>query len=165
MPPKPVAIVLGARVYPDGSASLALQRRSLHACHLFHEGTVDRIVACGGLGGDIPSQAEVIREICLSRNVPESAIRLDDQSQTTRENLGFAKPIVESMGRDRVIVVTDRYHAMRALLTARRFGMTATASWPRNTGVRVSRRMRGYLREIPATLWYLSTVWPGSGKP
>ncbi|MEC3862698.1 YdcF family protein [Mesobacterium sp. TK19101] len=148
----PTAIVLGAAVWPGGQPSPTLRRRALHAARLWHRGKVGTIIACGGLGQHPPSEAEVIRDLCIAEGVDPAAIRLEDRSATTEENLRLALPLLETR---QVIIVTDHYHAPRARLVARRLGLDARSSSPPLRGSKPRAQIKAGLREIPAYLWYL----------
>jgi uncharacterized SAM-binding protein YcdF (DUF218 family) len=124
-----VALVLGAKVLPDGSPSPSLRRRACHAAKLWHAGQVERIIACGG--GQPVSEAQVIRDICLQAGVAPQAITLEPRSATTLENLLFAKPLLDPEQTQHVVIVTDAYHAPRAALVAKRLGMRAQSDCPR----------------------------------
>lgn len=154
-PSTAVAVVLGAAVLPGERASPTLDRRARHAAQLCLEGAVGAIIASGGIGKHPPSEAEMIRRICVDMGVPAATLHLEDRSATTAENLAFARPILSRLGATAVVIVTDRYHAPRALLAARRLGISTTASCPNPTGTPPLRILRQYLREIPAFLWYL----------
>ena len=53
-----------------------------------------------------------------------------------------------------VMIVSDWYHTPRALLIAKRAGLSAEASSPRLSGARIWPQLKGALREIPAYLLY-----------
>jgi uncharacterized SAM-binding protein YcdF (DUF218 family) len=114
------------------------------------QGKADRLIACGGIGHHPPSEAEVIRQICLEQGVRPEKIILEGRSRNTRENLSFAVPILRKLGATRVILVTDRYHAPRALMIARRLGIKASASCPAPSGTGRLNRLKSTIREIPA---------------
>ncbi|MDX8347095.1 YdcF family protein [Cognatiyoonia sp. IB215446] len=135
-------LVLGAAVWSQGP-SPTLRRRSLHAATLWHKGAAPIIVACGGTGQHPPSEAAAIRDLLREADVPADAIRLEDQSTTTLENIRNALPLLP--GR-RVIIVTDTYHARRAKMVARHFGLRATLDCPRSD----RRHIRQHLRELIA---------------
>lgn len=139
-----IAVVLGAAVWPGERPSPTLARRALHAVTLYEAGAVDAILGCGGIGRHPPCEAEVILRLCRGAGVPETALLLEQESSTTRQNLLNAKPIVERLGACAVIV-TDLYHAPRARLVARQIGLAATHSCPdwRLVGP------RQWLRHIP----------------
>lgn len=91
-------------------------------------------------------------EILRDEGVPEAAIRLEDRSTNTRENLAFALPILADLGIDRVVIVSDAYHLPRARLIARRHGLHATGSAPSAKGARLWPQVKGWLREGPGLL-------------
>ena len=72
---RPVALVLGAAVWPGGRPSPTLRRRALKAAALWHEGQVRAIIGCGGVGRHPPSEAEVIRALCLGLNARRDIAR------------------------------------------------------------------------------------------
>ncbi|MCT4609890.1 MAG: YdcF family protein [Pelagimonas sp.] len=146
----PVAVVLGARVWAGGQASPSLRRRAEHAAKLWLASRVRAIVACGGEGAMPPSEAEVIRQICLEAGVPEGAVFLEDQSRTTEENLLFARPVLDRVGARSIVIVTDPYHAPRARLIARKLGVSATSDCPKMPSV----RLKFLLRETGAWILY-----------
>lgn len=151
---RPAALVLGAAVWPGGEPSPTLRRRARHAANLFAQGAVSHVIGCGGLGRHPPSEAAVIRAICMAAGVPETAILCEDRSRSTLENIENALPLLRGLGCPPVVIVTDRYHAGRARLVARHFGLEATASCPDQVGTPKGRLLRSWLREIPALLAY-----------
>lgn len=153
-PKTDIAIVLGAAVWADETASPTLRRRAMHAAALYRDGKVGRIIGCGGVGKNPPSEAEMIRRICVEAGVPDGVIALEDKSTTTRENLAHAKPMMLASGCRTAVIVTDRYHALRVRLAARSLGLRATTSCPALTGTRRWMVARAYLREIPALVLY-----------
>lgn len=158
---KPMAIVLGAAVWAGGAASPALRRRAEHAVKLWQDGIVSRIIVSGGIGKHPPSEAQVMADICTAQGVAVSDIVQEDQSTTTEENLVFSGQIANCLGGGSAIIVTDRFHAPRAMLVARRMGLKARADCPSLSGARPHRVVKFWLREIPAFLWYFAS---GKGR-
>ncbi|WP_242107116.1 YdcF family protein [Aliiroseovarius subalbicans] len=150
----PVILVLGAAVWPCGVPSPTLKRRASHAAQLYLQGDFAGVIACGGLGKHSPSEAKVIGGICEDLGVPPAEIQLEDQSTTTLENIRLALPLLPK-DTDKVLIVTDAFHAPRARLTARRFGLRATTSSPSLKGATSVRTLKAFLREGPAYLYYL----------
>lgn len=72
---------------------------------------------------------------------------LEHRSTTTAQNIRFALPILEGLQTERVFVVTDRYHAPRAVPIARRFGLHTTASPTTLQGTTPRSIVYTYLRE------------------
>lgn len=151
-----VALVLGAAVWPGGEPSPTLRRRALHAAALFADGRVGHIVGCGGIGRHPPSEAEVIRRICLEAGVPADCLAMEATSSNTLENIAFSLPHLRRIGATGVALVTDGYHRPRARLILRHFGVRAVdIPDPPRPSITVS-TLRAQLREIPAYLWYLT---------
>ena len=156
-PSRTAALILGCAVWPDGP-SPTMRRRTLHAARLWHEGRVAWLVPCGGLGRNPPSEALAMRDLLLAADVPPDAIHLEDRSRNTHENILLAKPILERLGAEAAVIVTDRTHAPRARLIARGLGLHATSASPPLRGARLRSTLRQFLREVPATvvaLWRL----------
>ena len=132
----PTALVLGAAVWAGGVASPALKRRAMHGVQLFHNGQIGHIIGCGAVGKHGPSEAQVIRQICLDNAVPDSCISLEEQSTNTYENIRNAMALLDSKS---VIIITDKYHAPRARMTAKHLGIIGdlqqsdhkSRQWPR----------------------------------
>jgi uncharacterized SAM-binding protein YcdF (DUF218 family) len=99
-----------------------------------------------------------MRDLLLAAGVPDDAIHLEDRSRNTHENILLAKPILERLGAEAAVIVTDRTHAPRARLIARGLGLHATSASPPLRGARLRSTLRQLLREVPATavaLWRL----------
>ncbi len=156
---RPVALVLGAAVWADGP-SPALVRRVDRATELWRQGRVRYIVACGGIGLHPPSEAEVARALLLAAGVPATAVSVEARSVNTRQNIGLALPVLKALGTRSVIIVTDRWHAPRARLIARRLGLTAGSAHPPLTRQRMTGQARNALRELPALVWHWFSFRP-----
>lgn len=161
---KQIAIVLGAAVRPDGTASVALERRALTAAKLYSEGRVDQIIASGGVPQAGRSEADLIAEICAQKGVPSAAILIEDASRNTVENVQNSMRLLESDAE--VTLVTDRYHALRARIVARDLGLITKSASPSGYATPLPRLLRGYLREGFALAWYLlRRVTKASSQP
>lgn len=119
-------IVLGAQVKPDGVPSVALERR-LTAALSAYEKKPQLVIACGAQGGNEPrAEGDVMRDWLLARGVPPEHVVAETASFNTRENLAYAKAIMESRGLQTALVVTSDYHVPRALALCRQAGIAAT---------------------------------------
>ncbi|SOC12235.1 DUF218 domain-containing protein [Rhodobacter sp. JA431] len=146
------ALVLGARVAPDGAPSAALRRRVGHAVKLYQTGQVARLILSGGAFDGAPAEATVMADLCRDAGLPESALVLEPRARNTRENFTCAKPLISDPA---LIVVTDTYHARRARLAARGLGLTISLSCPPAPDLPAVKRSKLALREAVASLWYL----------
>ena len=152
-------VVLGCRVWPDGSPSDSLRRRARLAAELFHAGHAPRVITTGGVGeGTTRSEADAAASVLTELGVPRDRIALEERSTSTEENARFAAEtdLGSASRARRVLVVTDRPHALRAGLVFRRhFESVATAgAIPVPTA-----RARGALREVPVLAWYAARGW------
>ena len=121
-----VAIVLGARVMPDGEMSTTLRYRAEKAVMLYQQGDVDHIIVCGAMGDDEPlTEADAMAAFMISWGIPEKDISRDPDSTDTVENLRHAKAIMVEKGFETATVVTSEYHLTRAMWIARDQGVDA----------------------------------------
>jgi uncharacterized SAM-binding protein YcdF (DUF218 family) len=138
-------VVAGCRVLPDGTPSLALQRRTEAAVALWRAGVAPRILFTGGVGDSPPSEALAASRYAETLGVPAQAMVLEDRSTSTAENARFA---AETIGaHHRVVVVTDTYHVFRA---ERVFGRAFAEAEGVGSMARLDVRVRGALREVLA---------------
>jgi uncharacterized SAM-binding protein YcdF (DUF218 family) len=126
--PAQAAIILGAAAY-DARPSPVFAERLNHGLTLYRRGQVPILMLTGGRGeGARFSEAAVGRRYLLARGVPARAIRLEERSRTTRQNLTEARRILAPAGITRVLVVSDPPHVHRALAMARGHGFDARAA-------------------------------------
>lgn len=109
-PPADAIVVLGG-----GSGE-----RPARAAELFRSNAVPRILVSGA--GD----ADGNRLLLMRRGVPSSAISLEPNSKTTKENAQFSVPLLRAAGVKRVILVTSWYHSRRALKCFRHYAPDLT---------------------------------------
>lgn len=121
-------LLLGVELNADDSPTAELIARVDEAARAYHEGVLGAdgvLIPCGGvLPGKTRAEAQVMAELLEARGVPRGRMRLEEQSQTTMENMRFAKALLPQR-RARVLVVTSDYHLRRAVLTARRVALRA----------------------------------------
>ena len=115
-------VVLGCRLPADGRPGGAMQRRVAAGVALLAAGAAPRLLLSGGGSGPL-SEAEVMRALALALGAPASALLLEDRSRNTIENALCSAALLRQSGLARVIVVTDRYHALRARLLFRGAGL------------------------------------------
>lgn len=120
----PCVIVLGARVYADGSLSHSLQYRCDAALELWRRGGVSCLLLCGGAGRDEPvTEASAMARYLAEQGVPAEDMLLEAESVNTIENLKNARALMQARGYDRAALVTSDYHLTRALWIARDAGL------------------------------------------
>lgn len=121
-----VIIVLGAQVREDGTPSVALERRLTAALESYMEHP-QLIITCGAQGANEPrAEGDVMRDWLVERGVSEQDVVAETASFNTRENLVYAKAIMDHRGLTRALVVSSDYHIARALELCRQTGIAAT---------------------------------------
>jgi uncharacterized SAM-binding protein YcdF (DUF218 family) len=162
-PPPPgeydAIVVAGCKVFADGTPSNSLARRTELAVALWRDGAAPRVVFTGGVGETGPSEASAAASYAERLGLPAAATLIEDASTSTWENAVFSSAVLERhLGRAaaelRVVVVTDRYHVVRARrVFARHFGAAAGAG----TTAPNQARIPGSFREVPVLVWYALT--------
>ncbi|AEI41462.1 YdcF family protein [Paenibacillus mucilaginosus] len=114
--PKQVGIVLGASLWKD-SPSPALKERLDRAVELYQSGRVPYLIVSGGY--DVPTskmtEAEGMRNYLVSKGIPSKRIVLENRARSTYENLLYSKKIMEQHQWTSAVIITHRYHSVRAL--------------------------------------------------
>ena len=153
--PSDAIIVLGARVWPNGSVSNVLEYRLKEAARGYGNGYGKYVIVCGAQGSDEPApEAEVMKAYLIEAGVPEEAILTDAQSVNTKQNLVNAKALMEENGCETAIVVTSDYHMARALRLAKDVGIRATGikAHPADDP---GTRLKNTVRETASWVFYL----------
>lgn len=132
-------VVLGARVRPDGSASVSLRRRVALGCELLRAGHAPKLVVTGGrVGGPITEAAAALAYVEGAELAPRGALVLEEAATSTRTNATSTRAL---LGDASVLVVTDDWHVPRSrMLFSRSFSRVACAGAPAT--------IRGALREV-----------------
>ena len=112
-----------------------LRARLDQARQAYAQGLGGKILVCGGKGTDetVP-EAEAMAAYLKAQGVPDEDILLEQDSRNTRENLRFAKRIMEANGYQTCVLVTSDSHMARARLLARQEGLSATGSRAKSEG-------------------------------
>ncbi|MBZ4022820.1 hypothetical protein CKO11_10145 [Rhodobacter sp. TJ_12] len=147
-----IALVLGARVAPDGTPSAALRRRVAHAISLYQAGQVGRLILSGGAFDGAPAEATVMADLCRAAGLPAAALIQEPKARNTRENFTCARPLLGA--ETALVVVTDRYHARRARLAAGGLGLSLRLSCPPAPDLAWHQYLKLAAREAVASLWY-----------
>jgi SanA protein len=155
VPARPVALVFGAGIWPDGSLSDILADRVAVAAELYRLGKVDKLLMSGDGRFAHHDEPAHMRTYALALGVPDEDIVLDYAGWRTYDSCYRAVRIFRV---NAAILVTQAYHLDRALFLADRLGIDAV-------GVPADRRdylkIRGYWwRELAATAvaWWEASV-------
>lgn len=110
-----VVIVLGARVYADGSVSPALEDRLYTAWQLYRSGVVTKILLSGDHRRARYDEVNAMLRWMLLRGVPTSALYLDHAGFRTLDTMLRAARIFRVR---RAFVATQEFHLARAIFLA-----------------------------------------------
>jgi uncharacterized SAM-binding protein YcdF (DUF218 family) len=116
-----VLVVLGSDAVRDiiGGSSYW---RSVYAVRAWREGGFREVLVSGGsMGGEVPA-AERMRDFMVSQGIPASAVRVEGESHSTRENALKSKAPLETLPGRKVLLTSD-YHMYRAYRVFRKAGI------------------------------------------
>lgn len=138
---KDFLIVLGCGIRKDGTPTPLLRGR-VDLARKFRErqmretGKPAVFVLSGGQGpNEVQSEAASMRDYLIAQGVAQEDIIVEDQSESTAENMRFSKEKIDAVNPDgKVAYFTTNYHVFRAGLKARRVkmraqGMGAKTKW------------------------------------
>ncbi len=125
-----VAIVLGNRVYSDGSLSSWLQGRVDVALGLYRNGQVQKIFVSGGIPDEPSAYAEgtAMKRYLVKNGVPDTAVIIDDHGDNSYLT---AKHFVEwnqNKGYTSAIVVSQFFHITRCKMILHKLGFANVKS-------------------------------------
>jgi SanA protein len=155
LPDADVALVLGtAPIGPEGGPNVYFEYRLDAAAELWRAGKVKFLLVSGDRRPPDYDEPSAMRAGLVARGVPATAIYRDFAGVRTRDSMLRAKSV---FGQQRLIVVSQGFHAARAVFLARREGLEAWGFAARDV-------LRAYsifteLRRYPSALraWY--DVW------
>ncbi|WP_210424386.1 SanA/YdcF family protein [Gephyromycinifex aptenodytis] len=122
VPPRPVALVLGAGVQPDGKPTPFLAARLDVAADLWHRRKVQVILVSGDNRSTHYDEPTAMRRYLLSVGVPAESIVADYAGRDTYDSCARAQRI---FGLQDLVVVSQTYHLPRALAICRSLGLDA----------------------------------------
>lgn len=115
-------LVLGCRVYEDGTPSHMLEDRLRRGVELYNLGAAPKLLMSGDHGQLEYDEVGAMKQYALSQGVESCDVFMDHAGFSTYESLYRAKEI---FGVEKVIIVTQGYHLHRALYIARVLGLEA----------------------------------------
>jgi len=137
-PPEIEAIVvLASEMRPPDEAGFEAELgegsifRCLHAAKLYHRGGPCPVIASGGKvdpSAPGPTLAELMREFLLKLGVAEGDLIVEDRSRTTYENAAQSAALLKERGIERVQLVSDAMHLLRAEMCFRKQGLEVVPS-------------------------------------
>lgn len=119
-------IVLGASVKPEG-VSRTLKLRLDKAAEYAKQNPSAVLILSGGQGADEPcTEAAAMMRYLEDKGVPSERMILEEQSQSTTENIAYSRIFLEEHAENEnpdVGILTSNFHLLRARLIAEKQGM------------------------------------------
>ena len=122
-PPQSVGIVFGSGLTADGQLSAILRDRVITAAGLYRQKKIQKVVLSGG-GQGSANEVESMKALILQEGVLETDLILDYAGANTYSTCRNARL---SYGVSYALLVTQKYHAPRALFTCRKMGIDSQA--------------------------------------
>jgi SanA protein len=123
VPAVPVAIVFGAGLQPDGTPTLILADRVATAAGLYHAGKVQVLLLSGDNRIASYNEPQAMYEYAEWLGVPAAALVRDYAGRRTYDTCRRARDVFHVT---EAVLVTQRYHLDRALLTCEGLGLHVT---------------------------------------
>lgn len=125
IPENEVGLVLGCSPFVSGGGpSPQFHGRMQAAADLYKHGKLKRLIVSGANPDARYNEPKKMREALLELGVPSEAMVLDYAGDSTFDSVTRAQIV---FGLQRITIVTQKYHAYRALFLARKNGLQAVA--------------------------------------
>jgi SanA protein len=120
-----VALVLGTSKYSrSGHSNLFFKYRMEAAVKLFRGGKVKHFILSGDNSLSYYNEPQDMRKALLAQGIPDSAITADYAGFRTFDSVVRSKKIFRQ---DSITIITQEFHAYRALFISNYYGMKAIA--------------------------------------
>ncbi|TGJ95021.1 hypothetical protein DLJ96_15400, partial [Actinotalea fermentans ATCC 43279 = JCM 9966 = DSM 3133] len=149
VPARPVALVLGAGLRPDGSPSTYLARRLDAARELYERGTVEVILVSGDNSREDYDEPTAMLDWLVGHGVPAERVVRDFAGFDTHDTCVRAR---EVFGVTDAVVLTQDYHLPRALFSCAQAGIDAVGVGVSAESVEPAKALMYRVREAPASL-------------
>lgn len=115
-------LVLGCRVYEDGTPSHMLEDRLRRGVELYEGAAAPKLLMSGDHGQREYDEVNAMKAYAVAAGIPSGDVFMDHAGFSTYESMHRARDIFQC---ERIIIVTQNYHLYRAIHNARAFGMEA----------------------------------------
>ncbi|WP_343801366.1 YdcF family protein [Bacillus carboniphilus] len=147
------AVILGNKVELDRHPSNRLKARLDKAVDLYDEGYFRTIIVSGGIGVEGFDEEKVMKEYLVNKGIPSENIIEDNNGYNTYMTAENSKAIMQELGLDSVMVITQFFHISRTKLAFKKFGFEEVYS--AHAEIFELRDVYSTLREFPAYYKYL----------
>lgn len=158
-PSRPIAIVFGAGISPNGRLSAELNERVTTAVKLYQAGKVEKLLMSGDNRFEDYNEPAAMLKSALAMGVPSDAVVLDYAGRRTYDTCYRAGSI---FGIRDAVLVTQQYHLPRALFICNSLGLEAIGVSASQSGIIY---LNGNVREFPASISALVDVYLTRPEP
>jgi hypothetical protein len=106
----PCYVVLGYRLKPDGTADKELIDRLDKAVALYQQNNRGFILCSGGNTTNTVSEASIMKDYLIKKDIPAEKILTEARSQSTVQNVLYSYEILQKHNLKNIIVITSKYH-------------------------------------------------------
>ncbi len=154
--PRKYALLLGtAKFTRSGMVNPYYRYRIVAAVELYKAGKVKKIIASGDNSSKYYNEPATMRDDLAAAGVPKDDILMDFAGFRTLDSVARCK---SKFGVEDPLIITQAYHAKRALYLADRLGLCGAAAYAAKAPDSASYRLRNELREsLARTLAFLDT--------
>ena len=155
LPENEVGLVLGTSPYTGGGApNPHFEGRIAAAVELYQLGRIKHLIVSGANPDSSYNEPRRMWQALTAAGVPAQAITMDFAGLRTFDSVARAKLV---FGLTRFTLITQDYHAYRALFLARKLGLDAVAYAP--AGESSGPAFRPYMREVAARVWAILDLY------
>lgn len=144
-------VVFGAAQY-NGRPSPVLKARLDHAADLYQRDVAPRIVVTGGSQpGDEFTEARASADyLAREHGIPQDDIIRENDGRNSWQSMASAANELRKDDMERVVLVTDPFHAARVKAMAEELGLDAGVSPTRTSPIAGNRELKHFARETVA---------------
>jgi SanA protein len=125
LPENDVGIVLGTSSYTrEGESNPQFNERLRAAAELYRMGKVKHLIVSGSNPSENYNEPKRMRQALIKAGVPEKVITMDFAGFRTLDSLARAQHVFAV---SRCTIITQRYHAYRAVFLGKKLGMRVAA--------------------------------------
>lgn len=157
VPAHEVALVLGAKVFPDGRLSNVLEYRVNSAIELYKAGKVKKLLMSGDNGDVRYDEVTAMRNYAIERGVEPDDVVRDYAGFRTLDSVLRAR---ELWGIESMVIVTQKFHLQRALYIARKYGLNVDGLAARDIN-NPQGMLKLHIREVGARMLAFTDVLTG----
>lgn len=155
LPDNAVGVVLGTSPYTsEGAPNPHFAGRITAAVELYQLGKVKHLIVSGANPDASYNEPRRMWQALTEAGVPEQAITMDFAGVRTFDSIARAKLV---FGLTQFTLITQDYHAYRALFIGRKLGVSPVAYAP--AGDAPGPAFRPYLREVFARVWAIMDLY------